>query len=86
VTYGQCPFGERPAVDADAFAHVVEVWRGVQPHVEAGLPEHAFGHAGRAALAVRAGNLHAAVRLLWVVEVGEEVLRRLDARSWRVPS
>ncbi len=57
-------------VDADPFAQVVEVRRGVQPHPVARLAEDRLGHAGGAALAVRAGDLDEFDVLVGVAEVG----------------
>jgi len=74
------------AVDTDALADVIEVWRGVQSDLEAGLPEHGLDHPCGAALSVRAGDLNETDAVVWVSEVGEQLGRGVRPGTGGEPS
>jgi hypothetical protein len=55
---GEIALGDRPAVDPDALAHVLQVRRGEQPHPPAGTLQDGGDVMRGRALAVGAGDLH----------------------------
>ena len=77
--------GQALPVDDDALAHMLEMRRRVQAGPHAVCPADRFGHACRGSLAVRAGDVDDAERVLRIAEQVEDHPHSLEIQVRRVP-
>lgn len=77
--------GQALPVDGDALAHMLEMRRRVQAGPHAVCPADRLGHARGGSLAVRAGDVDHAERVLRIAEQVEDHLHSLEIRVRRVP-